>query len=425
MNSNFDDIAQIDDALEVPKATETILAVNGLSKKYCRNLKRAMFYSLLDVGSELFGIRKAKKGLRKSEFWALKDVSFELKKGEAIGLVGSNGAGKTTLLKIISGLIKPDQGDVIVKGRIAPLIALGAGFNPILSGRENVFINMAILGLTQLQIAERFDEVINFAEIGDAIDAPVQTYSSGMSARLGFACAIHIDADLLLIDEVLAVGDIKFRVKCYRKLAELQRKGTSFVLVSHSTQSLLAVCKLGLFLSGGKLIKNSTIEYVLAAYEDSLMDSTMLNSPINMKLPANNNDVSISSIKIKNESGEEVASLQIREEYRMDFLIHSIKRVSKIKMIIIIRLNAIESDYAVYIDSSKDDFFFDVIPGENQISILFPFCALKAGLYSMKVSITGENHFVYDSIEGYTFSVKNAGNEVNSIFYQKRKWLNS
>ncbi|NEP28570.1 ABC transporter ATP-binding protein, partial [Moorena sp. SIO3I6] len=188
--------------------SEVILSINGVSKKFCRDLKRSLLYGVHDIGTELLGLRQKDDKLRKKEFWALKDVSIQLRRGEAIGLVGKNGSGKSTLLRIISGLIKPDVGSVEVKGRLAPLIALGAGFNPILTGRENIYANMSILGLSKKEIDQRFDQVLEFAEIGDAIDSPVQTYSSGMAARLGFASAIHTEPDILLIDEVLAVGDL-------------------------------------------------------------------------------------------------------------------------------------------------------------------------------------------------------------------------
>jgi ABC-type polysaccharide/polyol phosphate transport system ATPase subunit len=233
-------IETADSALEVaatPTESEVVLSVEHLSKKYCRHLKRSLFYAFQDIAAELFARGRMSHVLRTGEFWALHDLSFQLRRGQALGLVGANGAGKTTLLRLISGLIRPDTGSIRIKGRVAPLIALGAGFNPILTGRENVYVNMSILGLSRQDIDDRFQDVLNFAEIGDAIDAPVRTYSSGMAARLGFACAIHTEPDILLVDEVLAVGDIKFRAKCYRQLAQLREKGTSFVLVSHAPQA--------------------------------------------------------------------------------------------------------------------------------------------------------------------------------------------
>ncbi len=253
--------------------SDIVLSVNGVSKKFCRDLKRSLMYGVKDIASELLGLREKSDKLRTKEFWALNNVSFELRRGEAVGLIGKNGSGKSTLLRIIAGLIRPDTGFVEVNGRVAPLIALGAGFNPILTGRENIYANMAILGLSKKEIDERFDEVIEFAEIGDAIDSPVQSYSSGMAARLGFASAIHTNPDILLIDEVLAVGDMRFRAKCYRKLAKLREKRTSFILVSHDPNAILAVCKSAVYLSQGNIISTGDTHEVMHKYEEDLFSN--------------------------------------------------------------------------------------------------------------------------------------------------------
>jgi lipopolysaccharide transport system ATP-binding protein len=258
------------DSDAVSSKKDIVLSVQGVSKKFCRSLKRSMFYGLQDITAELSGLRQTNETLRKEEFWALRDVNLQLRRGEAVGLVGANGSGKTTLLRMISGLIKPDTGSIWVKGRVAPLIALGAGFSPILTGKENIYANMSILGLSTQEIDEQFERVVEFAEIGDAIDAPVQSYSSGMAARLGFACAIHTNPDILLIDEVLAVGDARFRAKCERRLSELLSQGTSFVLVSHFFQGILNICQTAIYLSNGKLIASGNAREILDQYEQDL-----------------------------------------------------------------------------------------------------------------------------------------------------------
>ncbi len=402
---------------------DVVLSVRHVSKKFCRNLKRAMFYGLVDIGGELVGNRKSSGTLRKQEFWAIDDVSFELRKGEALGLVGANGAGKTTLLKIISGLIKPNNGEVRVRGRIAPLIALGAGFNPILSGRENISINMSILGLTSQQIKERFDKVVEFAEIGHAIDAPVQTYSSGMSARLGFSCAIHTDPDILLIDEVLAVGDMNFRIKCYRKLAELQSKGASFILVSHSAASLLAICKKSIWLAKGVIVKTGNIESILLEYENSFTNHALANLSNKNSLRTNSeNDAFIHSIGLKDGKGKGVDFFSLGTPSSFEFKIHAKKQLEQLKIVVIIRSNSVEADYNLNIDSSKDGFNFNLQEGNNNLMLEFPYCGLKAGSYTLKATISGKNHYVIDAIESFTFVVKNSTSEVNSTFFQPRNW---
>ncbi|GAI09374.1 unnamed protein product, partial [marine sediment metagenome] len=172
--------------------------------------------------------------MRRKEFWAVDDVSFELKKGETLGLIGPNGAGKTTILKMLNGIILPDRGSIRMKGRVGALIQIGAGFHPQLTGRENIYINGSILGMSKREIDKKFDAIVEFADIGDFLDSPVKHYSSGMFVRLGFAVAVHCEPDILLVDEVLAVGDEGFQTKCFNKIGELKKNGTTAILVSHN-----------------------------------------------------------------------------------------------------------------------------------------------------------------------------------------------
>ncbi|PHR15198.1 MAG: ABC transporter [Aequorivita sp.] len=211
---------------------EVLITVENLSKKFCKDLKTSLWYGVKDLASGLSG-NKNERELRPKEFWAVKDISFELRRGECLGLIGHNGAGKSTLLKILNGLINPDAGKVTIKGRVGALIELGAGFNPILSGRENIYNNGAILGFTRKEIDQKVEEIIDFAEIREFIDMPVQNYSSGMKVRLGFAVAAQMEPDVLIIDEVLAVGDIGFRVKCFNRISELLNN-CAVIFVSHS-----------------------------------------------------------------------------------------------------------------------------------------------------------------------------------------------
>jgi lipopolysaccharide transport system ATP-binding protein len=237
---------------------DVVLSVQGVSKKFCRSLKRSLFYGIQDIGSELVGVRKDNNQLRKEEFWALQDVSFELKKGECLGLIGRNGAGKTTLLKLLNNLIKPDCGYIKVVGNVSGLIALGAGFNPILTGRENVYVNGAILGLSKKEIDAKFDEIVAFSELEKFIDTPVQSYSSGMQVRLGFAvAAVLIQPDILLLDEVLAVGDIGFTIKCLNRVHEIA-KNSAVILVTHSMQYLSLFCSRILLLKYGQVVCNTS-----------------------------------------------------------------------------------------------------------------------------------------------------------------------
>ncbi len=238
-----------------------------VSKRFSRNLKKSLYYGLQDTFAELRpnSAGKVDPELRDSEFWALRNVSFELKRGDALALMGSNGSGKTTMLKVLNGLLKPDTGSVTMKGRVGALISLGAGFNPILTGRENVYVNGSVLGFSKKDIDARFDEIVQFADIERAIDAPVRTYSSGMQVRLGFSIATCMDPQILLIDEVLAVGDFNFRSRCYGRLAKLMSE-TTILFVSHSAQQVTRICRKGLLLEEGAQIMHDDVAKVILEY---------------------------------------------------------------------------------------------------------------------------------------------------------------
>ena len=204
------------------------------------------------------------------EFWAVKDVSFEIKKGETVGIIGRNGSGKSTLLQMICGTLNPTSGSIQTHGRITALLELGAGFNPEFSGRENVFLNAAIFGLTQESIESKFDDIAAFADIGDFIEQPVKTYSSGMYARLAFAVAISLDPEILIVDEILAVGDVFFQARCMRKLDEFREDGGTVFFVTHDTYAVERICTRAIVLSqGGKIFEGSTADGVNVYYKMS------------------------------------------------------------------------------------------------------------------------------------------------------------
>ncbi len=217
-----------------------------------------MWYGMQDIGSELIGKRHGTDGvLRPDEFWAAKDINFELKRGECLGLIGHNGAGKTTLLRMLNGLIRPDQGRIEMRGKVGALIALGAGFNPILTGRENIYVNAAVLGINKQYVDSKIDEIIDYAEIHEFINSPVQTYSSGMNVRLGFAvAAILIEPDILFLDEVLAVGDIGFAIKCLNTVRQLTNK-SAVVFVSHNMQQISRFCTRVMVMERGHVLLDS------------------------------------------------------------------------------------------------------------------------------------------------------------------------
>lgn len=231
---------------------EVLIKAENVSKKFCRRLRQSLWYGMKDLTSELLGRSKTHNELRKDEFWALNDVTFELKRGECLGLIGQNGAGKSTLLRLLNGLIKLDKGRITVRGRVGALIELGAGFNPILTGRENIYINAAVLGISKQEVHRSLDSIIEFAEIGDFIDMPVQHYSSGMRVRLGFAVAAQLNPDVLIVDEVLAVGDVGFRIKCLNRISTLMQNSAA-IFVSHSMELISWVCSAVIVLNKGQV----------------------------------------------------------------------------------------------------------------------------------------------------------------------------
>jgi lipopolysaccharide transport system ATP-binding protein len=251
-------------------ADDTLIAVDGVSKKFCRNLKTSLWYGLQDLYNELGGRRHGGDGhLRPQEFWAVKDVSFELKRGECIGLIGRNGAGKSTLLKMLNGLIKPDQGSIRMHGSVGALIELNAGFNPILTGRENLYIYGQVLGFSKREVDTKLDSIIDFADIGDFLDMPVQSYSSGMKVRLGFAVASQMEPDILLIDEVLAVGDVGFRIKCLNRIQEL-RERCAVIFVSHSMPLVARICTCSVVMAKGSvLLQSSDVAACIDCYHNA------------------------------------------------------------------------------------------------------------------------------------------------------------
>ncbi|MCB1025850.1 MAG: ABC transporter ATP-binding protein, partial [Acidobacteria bacterium] len=221
------------------------LSVQYVSKKYSQKLRSSLFYGLKDIASELFIRREQRSSidLRKDEFWALNNITFDLKRGDSLAIIGDNGSGKSTLLKLIYGLIRPDAGKIFVNGTVGAIIELGSGFNPILTGRENIYIQAALLGISQEESDSFMHEIVEFAGLGEFIDTPVQFYSSGMSARLAFSVMTALKPDILLIDEVLAVGDIHFQRKCVDMMYKYLSSGGTLVFVSHSAYLVQSVCK--------------------------------------------------------------------------------------------------------------------------------------------------------------------------------------
>lgn len=236
------------------------IVVEGLSKRYW--LQSAAPRTFQQALGQMVGALQ-----RGTPFWALRDVSFRVEAGEAVGLIGENGAGKSTLLRLICGLGRPTRGRAHVEGRVAALLELGAGFHPVLTGRENLYVSAVVSGLRRAEVDALFDDIVRFAEIEDFIDQPLRTYSSGMQMRLGFSVAVHVDPDVLIVDEALAVGDAHFQQKCVERIEDFQRRGKTLLIVSHDMTMIRRFCRRALWLQHGQIVADGPAEVVTALYE--------------------------------------------------------------------------------------------------------------------------------------------------------------
>ncbi|NJM48556.1 MAG: ABC transporter ATP-binding protein [Alkalinema sp. RU_4_3] len=251
--------------------SDSVIRVEGLGKKYVlghQSEGRSRYKSLRDVVADGVGsmFRRSAEARAKDEFWALRDVDFEINQGDRVGIIGRNGAGKSTLLKVLSRIVEPTTGRIGIKGRVASLLEVGTGFHPELTGRENIFLNGAILGMSRREIDRKFDEIVAFAEVERFLDTPVKRYSSGMYVRLAFAVAAHLEPEILIVDEVLAVGDLKFQKKCLGKMEEVGQEGRTILFVSHNMGILQSLCTRGILIANGTVKSDDSVIKTVSDY---------------------------------------------------------------------------------------------------------------------------------------------------------------
>lgn len=292
-----------------------VIKVESLSKKFIIGQETTGKYTTLrDTAAKsvkrLFQGRNGNK-ISKEEYWALKDVNFEIKQGDRVGIIGRNGAGKSTLLKVLSRITDPTLGRVTIRGRVASLLEVGTGFHPELTGRENIFLNGAILGMSRSEIRSKFDEIVAFAEVEKFLDTAVKYYSSGMYVRLAFAVAAHLEPEILIVDEVLAVGDAEFQKKCLGKMQDVSNEGRTVIFVSHQMDAVLRLCDRAIYLKGGKCEAIGDTKTIIHQYLYGDKNISWIRTWENNEKPGNSNVV-LNSVKVVNEAGESLQSYDIR-----------------------------------------------------------------------------------------------------------------
>src|SRR3990167_3103060 len=288
----------------------SVIEFNSVWKKFKKGEKLNSLRYAIPAFFRKVSSNGSDRPLEEQEFWALKNVDFRITKGEVVGIVGPNGAGKSTILKLLSKIMYPTKGEIKINGRLSALIEVTAGFHPELTGRENVYLNGTILGMRRREIDKKFDEIVEFSGVAPFIDTPVKRYSSGMYSRLGFSVAAHMDPDILLVDEVLSVGDIAFQAQCSKKMRELLKSGKTIVLVSHSLALIQSLCKRAILMQWGKVIMDGNVDDVIPHYQNIVLDKEeeefrkKVIDPEKVKLDVKT-AVSINSVTFVNDEGKE------------------------------------------------------------------------------------------------------------------------
>ncbi len=366
--------------------SDVILSVENVWKIYCRNLKQSMWYGIKDLGREMIGggVSRTGNDLRGGEFCAVKDASFQVRRGECVAMIGPNGAGKSTMLKMINGLIRPNAGQITIRGKVGALIELGTGFNPILSGRENIYINAAVLGMSAKEVDRVFDDIVDFAELAHVIDAPIKTYSSGMRVRLGFAVAANLRPSLLLIDEVLAVGDVGFRMKCFAHLNKLAEEGTSIILVTHAVGMLQRVARRAVVFGQGEIIHDGDLETGCTMYEQVLGASDRVAAA---KRDAPGSLANVTEVDVLNQHDERQEEFETGETIKLRVRLESNERIKNARLIVALRSPV--HGVLCSVSTPYQDIQFDVPTDGCTVTVTFPKIPLMIGAYHFNISLYG------------------------------------
>ncbi len=387
-------------------------------KRYRLGLSRTSLPTL--VSNSLRKLVRRDGTTARQELWAVRDVSFDLNRGQSLALVGPNGAGKTTILKLLAKITRPTSGTISIHGRLSALIELGAGFHPDLTGRENIFLNGAILGLPRSEIRRRFDEIVAFSELEDFIDTPVKRYSSGMAVRLGFSVAACIEPEILLVDEVLAVGDATFRKRCMDRIAELLAKGTSIIFVSHNLWLVQSVCESAIYIQKGRLVLQGRAAEVIERYDRDIQHERARKLEID-EVEFDDKEVEISRVEVLPApdhvglSSSKPAVLQIHYIAFADTVVQ-----------LVVRILRSDGLTCCMIRSRLDDLSFALQRGEGIVTLRLDPIQLYGGAYYAQVIARDESDsFGLHSATSPLFYVAGSvlsHQEMNGVFEPNREW---
>lgn len=374
-------------------------------KKYTKGEKiTALRDAIPQLAKNIF---KSSNGesLKDKEFWVLKDVSFEVKKGEVLGIIGPNGAGKSTILKLLSRIIRPTKGTFNISGRLSALIEITAGFHPDFTGRENIYFNGAILGMTKKEIDRKLEQIIDFSGVEEFIDTPVKRYSSGMYARLGFSVAAHVDPEVLLVDEVLAVGDMTFQAKCAQKMRDLLKSGTTIILVAHNIPLVQSICNRVILLNHGQVLKEGIPEDVIPFYERLVFEKS--EEELRKKIASEHNHIymeSGSQVEVSNvfvNGKDQKSDKNFKCDEPLEAHIHYSSHTKVEHPIFTVNIVRADGVICCAANSRESNFQLDITPGQGVVKVSLGQLRLTPGVYHLSIGI-----WDHDMIHSYAIRKK-------------------
>ncbi|MFB2838109.1 ABC transporter ATP-binding protein [Floridanema evergladense] len=399
--------------------SDTVIRVENLGKKYIighqkqqpyKTLRSAIAEGVYSLKGKLFKpFGKSIANPHQEEFWALKDVSFEIKRGDRVGIIGRNGAGKSTLLKILSRITEPTTGQIYINGRVASLLEVGTGFHGELTGRENIFLNGAILGMNKVEIRKNFDEIVAFAEVEKFLDTPVKFYSSGMYVRLAFAVAAHLEPEILIVDEVLAVGDAQFQKKCLGKMGDVAREGRTVLFVSHNMTTVESLCSRGIVLESGNLYKDSTASEAVKVYLEKSYELGQQLALIHRKDRTGNGRVRAASFRILNELKLEEKTLQSGKDYYFEIGYVNYIRTKISDVVVSLDFFDEKGNRVLLLRTNFTNHNLEINAEQGHILCGVKNLPLASGLYRFSIYITHGDKETFDWIEDAASAIVDGG----------------